>query len=288
MPYVVVARKLVGKGEEKTIGWYRTKKEAEADAKALISPWFTYKIIRIGKTNPHKNLIPKGTPLIMKDIYRLKKGMTVVAGDDIDLVRGFVPKGTKGKINYVITHGPYRGVGVTFENGVRGGPFSPDYLVKVNPILETIGSGLGLGAGFAVAHKVIDKVWKNPISETAKMLKLNITESDMKMLRPALGTEKVGEVLRDICRRRGLRNTLLVHSALIELTHYKLPETMLKNPKYPRVSKLRKPYKSTVFFPKTGKSVECWVVGRIWHKELYESPYSKDLVQLPSGEVVEV
>ena len=60
------------------------------------------------------------------------------------------------------------------------------------------------------------------------------------------------------------------------------------NPKYPRISKLRKPYKSTVFFPKTGKFVEVWVVGRVWHKELYESPYSKDLVQLPSGEVIEV
>ena len=92
-----------------------------------------------------------------------------------------------------------------------------------NPILESIGAGLGLGTGFAIASKAVGKVWKNPISEEAKMLKGLVTESDMRALRPALGKERVGKVLSDICRRRGLRNTLLVHSALIELTHYKLP-----------------------------------------------------------------
>jgi len=47
MPYIVVARKLVDKGKEKAIGWYRTKKEAEADARRLISPWFSYKIVKV-------------------------------------------------------------------------------------------------------------------------------------------------------------------------------------------------------------------------------------------------
>jgi len=74
---------------------------------------------------------------------------------------------------------------------------------------------------------------KNPISATAKMLKELVTESDMKALRPVLGTEEVGDVLRSICQRRGLRNTLAVYSALIELTHYKLPSRTVYGTKNP-------------------------------------------------------
>lgn len=61
------------------------------------------------------------------------------------------------------------------------------------------------------------------VSDEAFMLKDLITETDNARLRRVLGTEKVGLVLRDICLRRGLQNNLIVHSALIELTPWKLP-----------------------------------------------------------------
>ena len=110
----------------------------------------------------------------------------------------------------------------------------------VNPLLETLGAsaitGLGLGAGFVGAKKVLDKVWKNPklpMSEMARMLKGMVTESDMGQLRPVLGTDKVIAVLEDIARRRSLRTTLPVYSALIELTGHKLPARTVYGRKNP-------------------------------------------------------
>ena len=40
---------------------------------------------------------------------------------------------------------------------------------QINPILESVGAGFGLGTGFAMAHKLIDKVWKNPGPTTPKI-----------------------------------------------------------------------------------------------------------------------
>lgn len=61
----------------------------------------------------------------------------------------------------------------------------------------------------------------NP-SETTRMLKALVTKSDLKEIKSALGTPKIGNVLRKVCGRYGLRNTLQVYSALIELTGTKL------------------------------------------------------------------
>ena len=110
-----------------------------------------------------KNPIPRGKPLTWEDMGNLKKRMTVIAAEDIGFVRGHVPKGMKGKIDYVSQYGAFRGVAVTFENGVRTGTFSPDYLIKANPIdpiTPTIVTGVGLGVGFRVAEAAWDKVFR--------------------------------------------------------------------------------------------------------------------------------
>ncbi len=55
------------------------------------------------------------------------------------------------------------------------------------------------------------------LSEEAKMLSALVHQRELNQLKRVVGTPRVGEVLRKICRRAGLQNNLIVHSALIEL-----------------------------------------------------------------------
>ncbi len=55
------------------------------------------------------------------------------------------------------------------------------------------------------------------LSKEAKMLSALVTQVEINRLKRVVGTARVGDVIRDIRLRHGLRNTLMVSSALIEL-----------------------------------------------------------------------
>ena len=108
------------------------------------------------------------------------------------------------------------------EEATFAGNLYADKMIKtyspevINPIIETIGYGLGLGMGFAVAHKAIDKVWKNPFpKETIHRI---FRVSDGKLVFAGNSKDATKEFKRLGGIRAGYRR------------FYTMSETMPKNP----------------------------------------------------------
>ncbi|MGA2669829.1 MAG: hypothetical protein ABSF21_00175 [Dehalococcoidia bacterium] len=57
--------------------------------------------------------------LTNEDIQKLRAGMIVYAAEDIHLIIGKVPIGTRGKISLVVRGSHFMGAHVTFDNGIK-------------------------------------------------------------------------------------------------------------------------------------------------------------------------
>lgn len=58
---------------------------------------------------------------------------------------------------------------------------------------------------------------------------------------------------------------------------------------YPYITKLRRPYQTTILTPPDFTHYEdVWIVGKVWYKQQYESACCRLLAQFPNGNVIEV
>ena len=59
--------------------------------------------------------------------------------------------------------------------------------------------------------------------------------------------------------------------------------------KYPKFTKLRKPYQTTILCPPDFSDlVTVWIIGKVWYKKQYESAYSKLVARLLNGKCIEI
>ncbi len=57
--------------------------------------------------------------LTWKDLDNMRIGAVVYAAETINMIRGKVPAGTRGKVTYITRCGFLRGVSVEFDNGIK-------------------------------------------------------------------------------------------------------------------------------------------------------------------------